>query len=141
MKQTFLIAQEQLATLAMFPYIARDRGQIDKYEGRPAVKFPCALISISQPKRKNLSPITQDRQLTVTIRAAFLRLHDDSSISTANERNRALEYYEAVESIDDLLQGFRNDYFAAPWECTACIDEQRPDMDIVKFVFTTKLIK
>lgn len=141
MKETFVITQDELTAMDIFPYIARDRGQIDKYEVRPAVKFPCALISISQPKRKNLSSVTQDRQITITIRVAFQRLQDDSNISTQNERNKALEYYNIVQSIDERFQGFRNAYFAAPWECTACVDEQRPDMDIVRFTFSTKLVK
>lgn len=146
MKQSFLITSEKLKTgLTWLKLIDRDRGQLDHYgEGGPGVPFPCALLKISMPKRKNLTVggTKQMRGVTITVRVAFERLYDSSSINTnAASRLKAMEYYDRCEEVDELLQGFKDAYFNSPFECTATIDEERQDMDVVRFTFSTMVVK
>lgn len=142
MKQTFIITTAKLQDLTWLKMIDRDRGQLDHYEGKPAVLFPCALVSISMPKRKNWSEQKQLRGLSINIRVAFERLYDSSTLnSSETNRLKALEYYDKVEEVDELLQGFRDSYFNGAWECVATIDEGRPDYDIVRFTFNTSIVK
>lgn len=141
MKTTYLKITAKLKEANFIKMIARDRGQIDKYEGKPQVIFPCALISISLPKRKNLDRFTQNKTCTITIRLAFERLYDDSNLNSETNQLKALEYYDRIEQVDGLFQGFTDPHFSSPWECTATIDEQRPDYDIVRFTYVTNFIK
>lgn len=138
MKTTYLTTIEQLATLPWLKFADRDRGQLEQEQ--PPVLFPCALISISQPKRQTLSTPVQRRTTTITIRLAFERLFDSSSLAPQNNRAKALEYYDRVSELDNMFNGLRNAHFAQPWECTTTIEEQRPDLDVVRFVFATSLV-
>jgi hypothetical protein len=140
MKALYLKTLAKLAELPAIKYTDRDRGQIDRYDTRPAIAFPCALISISQPRRKNLTSRTQQVQAQITIRLAFERLQDASSISSESRRLKALEYYDMVEAVENLLQGY-GDTQMNRWECTSITDEQRPDLDIVRFVFVTGFVR
>lgn len=141
MKTTFEKTLAKLSELSWLKMADRDFGQLDHYEGAPPVIFPCALISISMPKRKNLTTIVQQRGMSVKVRYAFERLRDSSSLTTDAIRQAALNYYELVEQADELFQGFSDDYFTGAWECTGTIEEQRPDFDIVSFTYTTSIVK
>ncbi len=140
MKAIYLTVLELLATIPAINFSDRDRGQIDRYTDRPAVQFPCALIKVNFPKRKNLDSRTQMITASIVVRVAFERLSDASSISTEQRRNSALAYYDAVESIENVFQGFA-DSRLSPLECTSTIDEERPDLDVVRFTFSTNLVK
>lgn len=142
MKTIYLNTLEKLGQ-SPAKYIDRDRGQIDKYDGRPAVKFPCALISISLPKSKNFDTDgeLQHKSVNVTVRLAFERLNDASNISSETRRAQAVEYYDTVEMVENLLQGWDCKGKTSEWECISTIDEQRPDMDIVRFVFNSSFVK
>lgn len=142
MKQTFLITTSKLKELTWLKMSDRDRGQLDHYEGKPSVIFPCALIKINMPKRKNWSQQTQLRNLSIQIRVAFERLYDASTLnSSETNRLKALDYYDKIEEVDELFQGFRDSYFNGAWECTATFDEERPDYDIIRFTFSTSVVK
>jgi hypothetical protein len=142
MKETFLKTTAALKTLTWLKMSDRDRGQIDHYETRPQVLFPCALVSISMPKRKNYTiGGKQQRMITITIRLACERLIDGSSLNTDANRAKALDYYDKAEAIDEMFQGFTDPYFTTAWECTATVDEQRADFDIMRFTFSTMIIK
>nr|WP_067054090.1 hypothetical protein [Mucilaginibacter sp. L294] len=139
MKQIYLITEAKLLTLGWLKMIDRDRKQIDQYDNRPELAFPCALVTINMPRRKNLSKITQMRDVKISIRFAFERLADGSSINP--NRAAALAYYDKVEQVDELLQGFLDNHFTSAWECTGTIDEHRGDFDIVRFDYSTTTVK
>lgn len=141
MKSTFLITQQKLAELNWLKFTDRDKGQLEAYEGKPAVLFPCALISVSMPKRNNLTKVKQMRTVSITIRLGFEKLYDSSSLNNETNRLKAVDYYDKIEEVDELLQGFANGHFASAWQCTATVDEQRPDFDIVRFTFTSTIVK
>lgn len=141
MKTTFLKTQAKVMELPWLKLADRDRGQIDNYEGNPPVIFPCALISVSFPKRKNLTTAKQMRSVSITVRFAFERLYDSSSLNSEANRLKAMDYYDKVEQADELLQGFKDSYFTGAWECLSTIQEERPDMDVVRFTFTTNIMK
>lgn len=140
MKTIYLNTLEKYKELPAIKLVDRDRGQIDRYEGRPSVKFPCALLKISLPKRKNLDSTTQMCTANITMRIAFERLNEANSITSATRLAQALEYYGIANDIESLFQGFAPGNMT-PWECISTIDEERPDLDIVRFVFTSNFVK
>lgn len=70
MKEIFQGTLERLRQSNLVEFIDRDRGQVDQYETRPAVKFPCALIKVNLIKRANLSTMMQRIECSITIRLA-----------------------------------------------------------------------
>ncbi|MGJ1287603.1 hypothetical protein [Sphingobacterium sp. UBA6308] len=140
MKTTFLKTHQTLQDSQLFNFIDRDRGQIDRYEQRPAVKFPCALIKVNQPKRENLNSVMQRITETVQIRIAFEKNIDQHNLQTAERLEQALQYYDTIETIRTLFQGLKLGN-TDRWICTSIIDENRPDFDIVQITFTTSKIE
>lgn len=92
-------------------YIAEDWGQLDFYNEAPPVKFPCALISVSNIKFE--SQTFEERRATMTI---LIRVADAPAVSgtqTAPEsyRERAFAILELMEQIGDCLYGFGGEEF------------------------------
>ncbi|QNK63960.1 hypothetical protein H7F33_05565 [Pedobacter sp. PAMC26386] len=139
MKKIYLKTLEKFKELPEIKFVDKDRAQIDTSE-RPAVKFPCALISISLPKRKNLAADLQLCACTISIRIAFERFADSSNLSPQARLNLALEYYDIVERVEALFQGY-TDAEMNPWECTSSIEEVRPDLDVMRLSFSTSFTK
>lgn len=140
MKTIYLKTLNRLKECPTLKHIDKDRGQIDAYEQRPAVQFPCALISISLPKRKNITKTIQVCQCSVTVRLAFERFAEASNITSQNRLNIALQYYDAIDEVESLLQGYSDSEMNA-WECTSAIEEQRPDFDVIRLTFSTAFKK
>lgn len=140
MKTTFLKTHQTLQASQLFSFIDRDRGQIDRYDQRPAVRFPCALIKVNQPKRENLSSFIQRITETVQIRIAFEKTIDQHNLQDSERLTKALDYYDTIEEVKTLFQGLKL-VNTDRWICTSIIDENRPDFDVVQITFTTSRIE
>ena len=135
MKNTFLETHKKINASGLVQYIDRDRGQIDIYQERPAVKFPCALIKVNQPRRNNLSSSTQQITETIQIRIAFEQIIDQHNLQSAQRLDKALDYYDAIQEVIKLFQGLKlgdTDRLI----CTSVVDEDRADFDVVRLTFT-----
>lgn len=140
MKNIFLKTKSLIEETNLVTFIDRDKNQIDNYDVRPAVKFPCALINIAITKRKNLDSKKQLCNCTITVRVAFERKGESSNISSQSRIDMALSYYDTVDGLEAKLQGYE-DSEVNPFECLSTIDEQRPDFDVVRLTFATSFIK
>lgn len=140
MKEIFKITLNKLDESKLVAFIDRDRGQIDQYNERPAVKFPCALIKVNLPNRKDYSAMMQRIECRITIRIAFEKLIEHSNLTTPQRLQKALEYYDTTEAVERLFQGL-NLGNTDPWECISTIDEERADMDVVRLDFRTGYVK
>lgn len=136
MKNTFLETHKKISSSNLVAFIDRDRGQIDVYKDRPAIKFPCALIKVNQPRRKNLSGCTQQVTESIQIRIAFEQVIDQHNLQNEQRLNKALEYYDTIEALASLFQGLKLGY-TDKWECTSIIDEDRADFNVVRITFST----
>jgi len=56
MKELLKAIYTQLKTVPAIKWIDEDFGQIDAYEGKPPVAFPCALVKLNQ----NFDPLGSD---------------------------------------------------------------------------------
>ena len=140
MKKIYIKTLQRLSEAPKIKFVDKDRGQLDHYEQRPAVKFPCALVTVSSPKRKNLASDTQLCSDQVSIRLAFERVGDTSNIASAGRLSLALNFYDTVEEIEALFQGF-TDAEMNPWECISVIEEMRADFEVVRLTFSTSYTK
>lgn len=140
MKTLFKNTHQKLKDSGLVAFIDRDRGQIDRYDTRPAVKFPCALIKVNQPRRENLNPTVQRVTTSVQIRIAFERAIEQHNLQPNTRLDQALQYYDTIEEVETLFQGL-NLGNTDRWICTSVIDEDRADFDIVRITFTTGFIK
>jgi len=140
MKQTFKNTLLKLQESNLVEFIDRDSGQIDRYEQRPEVKFPCALIKVNQPSRENLNPMIQRITETIQIRIASEKIAEQNNLNDAQRLEKALEYYDTIEEITGLFQGLKLGN-TDKWKCNSIIDEDRADFNVVRITFSTGFIK
>lgn len=140
MKEIFKNTLEKLDASNLVAFIDRDRGQIDQYQTRPAVKFPTALLKVQQPRRETLNPAVQRITCSVQIRIVKEKIIEQNNLNGVQRLEKALEYYDTVEAIVSLFQGLKLGN-TDRWVCTSIIDEDRTDFDVVRITFSTSYLK
>jgi hypothetical protein len=102
--QLFLALTDQLKTvLPPHAYIDQDLGQLEYYEIRPAVSWPCALIDIDSFTFQELGDGSQMAEGDVVIRLAFPPYSSAKSTTPQEYREKALGFYEIEWAINKAL--------------------------------------
>ena len=104
----------KLESNATLKYASEDWGQLDYYSTNFPVKFPCALVDISNAGFANLgidktaSPKNrQTATASVTITLANVRLTNSSGRAPQTQRNNAFNIWALQGEIHALLQGWK----------------------------------
>lgn len=92
-------------------YIAEDWGQLDFYNEAPPVKFPCALISVSNIKFESQTFEERRATMTILIRVADAPAVNGTPAAPESYRERAFAILELMEQIGDCLSGFGGEEF------------------------------
>jgi hypothetical protein len=97
----------KLQSLGILSYISQDLGQLEHYNIRPAVSYPCALIDIDE---MNFSDIQNDKTQMgegfVQIRLGLIKYTDASNLTPTQYQEAALKFYEVEQAIHLLLHGW-----------------------------------
>lgn len=116
-------------------WVDLDFGQMDS-ETRPAVLFPCALVSIDLPNTNDVGNKVQKPQVIINVKLCFNYNGETSTGTPPVSRARALEYYGLVKSVYKKLQGARIGTGAL--KRRAQVESARPDkIKIVDMPFET----
>lgn len=111
-------------------WIDADEGQLDFYDVRPPVAFPCCLVDMSIPESNDLSannPKIQNCRIRATLTVAF---DDCASLNTKTPlpvRETAMKRMDLLQAVHDVLQGWWNDRFQKPYSRRSCKPEKRND--------------
>ena len=100
--------QEQVPDLR---YIAEDWGQLDFYNEAPPVKFPCALISVSNIKFESHTVGCRWATMTILIRVADAPAVSGTMAAPETYRNRAFAIFDLMDTIGNVLYAFGGDEF------------------------------
>lgn len=104
--QLLLKLQQQLQ--GILRYIELDLGQLEVYELRPAVDFPCALISfVGQYQQHQFG--SQWNNFQLIIKLGFDTFGNTSNIVPIDLRQKSLEYLDVEQGIYKKLQGWDAD--------------------------------
>lgn len=125
MKELFLTLRELLKAVPDLQFIDKDKGQIDRYETRPPVAFPCCLIKISNTPIEYLHSTLQRRTAIITLRLAFNYVGSTNADTPENLLIQSLEYFDTVEKVEQAI--LPNYYKNHRFTQTASIEENRPD--------------
>lgn len=107
MKQLLTDIQNRLlAEVPELKYVDIDWGQLDFYNPHPPVKFPCALIDISNVQWSNVLKKGQMGLATVVITVADLRLSNTSGAAPQGQKDKAMEIFEVLKNIYVALHGW-----------------------------------
>jgi hypothetical protein len=98
------------AEVPALKWIDMNIGQLDTIE-RPALMWPCALISIKIPRAKSLTDTLQDCTAQITITLGFDRPERTSANAPNEQRNAGLAAYDTIADVYAALQGWGTPYF------------------------------
>lgn len=96
-------------------WVDMEKGQLKKTSDgqKPSVAYPCALISITIPKCKDITDTIQDCTAVVGVLLAFDPYMMARTSAQADEqvRDQHLEPYDLIADVYSALQGFGTDNF------------------------------
>lgn len=104
MKNIFIEITERLDTLAALKWVDEDKGQMN-FE-RPPILFPAALVTIDLPNTTNITNKIQDAKMVVSVLLCFDYSGNTNTKTPSVERVKSLAYYDTVEQVKQLLQGW-----------------------------------
>lgn len=106
--------QTKIQEIPTIAFVDEDTGQLDSYSPNYPVKWPCALIDISDVtfsdlgKDRKKSPINrQNAQGSITITVANLKLTNTSGRAPIKHKENAWSIHKEIEKIHEKLHGFR----------------------------------
>lgn len=88
-------------------FISQDLGQLDFYDERPPVSWPCVLIDINDLQFENASRNVQIATATVTLRIAHTAYSDVSNLPNSQIRELGLKHLELEHRIGSALHGWQ----------------------------------
>jgi hypothetical protein len=119
-------------------FIDADLGQLDNYELRPAVTFPCILIDFAQATYTDLGHPSQLGEVVISIRLAVSPFSASNILAPLSVREKAVSYFTIEQKIFIALSGFYTAY-TTPLSRTAVSTELRQDdtIRVRNITFTT----
>lgn len=137
--QLFIALQKHItAEVPEIRFIDLDLGQLEEYEVRPTVPFPCVLIDFTEAQYSNLSRLQQWADITINIRLGFSPYSSSSSITPDVPKEKSLQFFEIENKLYKALHGFTADDCVQPLIRTSAATERREDSYRVRaLTFTT----
>lgn len=137
MKELLKAVFAELKTVPAIKWIDEDFGQIDNYEGKPPVQFPCALVSIDD-QFDSLGGDEYDVSGTVTIRVAHNRLGDRSAMANSEAVDNTMNKLDDVEAVVSALIGLSIGGVCGTLYIKSIVTERRTDGIAVKTITFTE---
>lgn len=117
-------------------WVDMDKGQLEFYQTRPSVAFPCALIKIEINKTEDLGNNIQRCYGSGTIRLAFDYVGETSAKTPTALRKQSLEYFELVKAVYLAVQGKKGG--VGKFSRSFAREENRPDgLKVLNIPFAT----
>lgn len=141
MNEIYLIIRTLVAGIAGVKWVDKDYGQIDHYDNRPSVQFPCVLIKMNFPTLESITRKTQLCTGVITLRVAIDNVtRDTSAAAPQTATDRDLQYTTIADAIYKQLQGYTNSPFNN-FDRISFGDETRTDgIGVVKMVFNCSFV-
>lgn len=105
LEDLFTLMQDKIKVLPDIAWVDLNFGQLES-ETRPAVHFPCALISIDLPQTEDLGQKLQKCKCTIGIRLGFDFKGSTSAKAPAPVLAKALDYYRITREVYKAIQGY-----------------------------------
>jgi hypothetical protein len=140
--QMFLALQAHIKqTVSEINYIDLDYGQLDIYEERPKVSFPCVLIDFPDANYKDELQNVQWADLLINIRIGFDTFGSSNSLVPDITREKALMFYEIENNLYKSLQQFDCGGITQPMTRIKAHTEKRHDpfrVRLLTFITSTE---
>lgn len=107
-------------------WIDQDFGQLEEFDLRPEVSFPCVLVDFVDAEFEELSQLSQTGEVLISFRLGFAPFSSANNLSPTNVKIKALEYYNLEQKLYETIQGFTTD-FTTPLIRKKATSEKRQD--------------
>lgn len=118
-------------------WIDWDTAQLEANTERPAVRFPCALITISIPQAKDITETIQDCTTHVVVRLAFDPMERTNSEAAPEVREEKMLPYDVISDVYAALQGFETQSFHGLSRTSQAKENNRNGLFIYRITFKT----
>lgn len=120
-------------------YIEQDMGQLDNYEIRPKVAWPCALLDIDEQNFTELQNHTE--QLAngmITVRIGLVKYSDVNNLATSGIREKGLQYFETERKVVKALHGWAPAGFSKLLRRASFTERRNDDIRVrvIKFAYS-----
>ena len=134
----FIEISDRLKTMVPdLRYINQDIGQLEYYESRPSVSFPCVLIDFEGFTFTEEGELSQIAEGDVKIRLAHAPFSDASNLVPDVVRDKALTYYDIEWLVFKALHGWQGDSFGALMRKSANTEKREDNYRVREIVFST----
>ena len=141
MKAIFLKITEKLKTIEALRWIDSDEGQLDYYETRPPVSFPCALVDVELTDCQDQGETIQLVTARVTLRLAFEPLGQTNTAAPVSVQAQALEKWDTIDAVYAALQGW-SDSEVTEFSRRSQTTEKRDDnIRVIRQVWETNFLE
>ena len=120
-------------------WIDQDLGQLENYDIRPSVSWPCVLIDFTQTSYEQMQQNRQLGNITFTLRLGFDSFSASASTAPQATREKALEYYELEQSLYEAVQGYTADDLMQDCTRISAVTEKREDAYRVRILTFTSM--
>jgi len=105
--QLFLAIQTRIINMVPeIKWIDQDVGQLEHYEVRPSVQFPCILIDFMNTQYNQEGNNTQMVNLQIELRLGFSPFQSANSVSPDISKQQALQFYEVEQKVYEALNNW-----------------------------------
>ena len=105
----------------------QDMGQLESYEIKPAVEFPCTLIDFLNTTYDQMGNQEQWGNQFIQFKLGFAPFSSTNSATPVKYRQKALEYYELEDKLYKVFQGWDADGLCQPLTRISAVKQERND--------------
>lgn len=140
MKALYLKALELLKEVPAIKYADLDKGQLEDYEGRPSLIFPCALIAIEYPRCENIVGKKQKVQARLTLRVAFNLIGRTGSNVPAPVVDQSLEFIDVMDQLYNKFQDYYGEGFSRFGRVSLLKEKRNDGLTVMSLPFATTFV-
>lgn len=112
-------------------FIAQDIGQLENYDIRPAVSWPCCLMDIEQTNFTEANDGNiQLAAGTINLRLGLVKYTDSNNLVPDSAMENSLQYYELEQKLYSALHGWNPDGFGKMLRRTAATERRQDDIRV-----------
>jgi hypothetical protein len=122
-------------------FISQDLGQLEFYDDKPPVSYPCVLIDVGELLYEDASHNMQIASASVTLRLALASYSDVSNLPNAQVRNKALEFYNIEHKLSSALHNWQpaEEMLGAMYRTATSTEKRDDNIRVRTIVFTTSI--
>jgi hypothetical protein len=115
-------------------YCDQDLGQLDHYQDRPAVSFPCLLVDFTGTNYDQMMQMEEMGTAQLTLKLGFAPFSSANSLGPIEVKEKALQYYEFENILYQTFKGYSADEMMQPLNRKQDGTQKRDDVYRVRII-------